>query len=468
MAVSDFQAVIFTSTTYLFFLAAMLLAYWSLGRRNQNLLLLVGSFVFYGFVTPWFCLLLATSIIVDFNCGKAIHRSLNGRKYLLISIGFNISLLAVFKYCNFFIENFIELFNILGFEPSISVLNIVLPVGISFYTFQTLSYTIDVYRGKLKPIDDFVAFSVFVSMFPQLVAGPIERATNMLPQILGQRQIDREDISRGVYLIFRGFVKKLVVADNVAIYVDKIFLLETANPLMIAVGSVGFGIQIYADFSAYTDIARGSARLFGFRLMENFRSPYLACSPSDFWRRWHISLSSWMRDYLYIPLRGSKTDSRRRLLAVLVVTMGLSGLWHGAAWNFVLWGLYHGLLLVIYHGLGFSGNVQPRTFPGRILAISIMFILTMAGWALFRTPSVEWLYQSLFGVDSIITTDSINSAVYFCALFAIFSLPLYLYKLPIYKIRYESAWILSCILVPLLLIVIFHQDNSDAFIYFQF
>lgn len=280
------------------------MAYWSLGRKNQNILLLVSSFIFYGYVTPWFCLLLASSIIVDFYCGKAIYVKANRKKYLLISIAFNLSLLAVFKYCNFFIENFIELFNLFEINPSISVLNIVLPVGISFYTFQTLSYTIDIYRGKLKPIDDFISFAVFVSLFPQLVAGPIERASNMLPQLLATRKISPADVSRGVYLIIRGYVKKLVVADNVAIYVDKIFLLENANPLMIAVGSVGFGIQIYADFSAYTDIARGLARLLGIRLMENFKSPYLAWSPSEFWRRWHISLSSWIRDYLYIPLCG--------------------------------------------------------------------------------------------------------------------------------------------------------------------
>lgn len=444
------------------------MAYWSLSRKNQNILLLVSSFIFYGYVTPWFCLLLASSIIVDFHCGKAIYVKANRKKYLLISIAFNLSLLAVFKYCNFFIENFIELFNLFEINPSISVLNIVLPVGISFYTFQTLSYTIDIYRGKLKPIDDFISFAVFVSLFPQLVAGPIERASNMLPQLLAARKISSADVSRGVYLIIRGYVKKLVVADNVAIYVDKIFLLENADPLMIAVGSVGFGIQIYADFSAYTDIARGLAKLLGIHLMENFKSPYLAWSPSDFWRRWHISLSSWIRDYLYIPLRGSQTSSKARLLVVLVVTMGLSGLWHGAAWNYVLWGLYHGLLLVIYHSLGFSGKVQPRTQTGRLVAVSIMFVLSMAGWSLFRTPSVEWLYNSLFGINAVVTTDSINSAVYLCALFAVFSLPLFLYKLPIHKIKFESAWVLCCVVLPLMLVIIFYQDNADAFIYFQF
>ena len=236
---------------------------------------------------------------------------------------------------------------------------------------------------------------------------------------------------------------------------------------MVAVGALGFGIQIYADFSAYTDIARGSARLLGIRLMENFKSPYLACSPSDFWRRWHISLSSWIRDYLYIPLRQAGSDSKARLLAVLVITMALSGLWHGAAWNFVFWGLYHGLLLVIYHSLGFSGDWRPATIPGRIVAIAIMFVLSMAGWALFRAPSIEWLYQSLFG-DVPISADSLHSAVYLCALFAVFSIPLFLYRLPTHRIKFQSAWALSCVLVPLMLIVIFHQDSADAFIYFQF
>ena len=459
---------IFTSITYLTFFAIVLLAYWSMNRKWQNILLLCGSFFFYGYITPWFCLLLAASIIVDFHCGKAIYRKINRKKYLILSIAFNLSLLAVFKYCNFFITNFIDLFNLIGIEPSITVLNILLPVGISFYTFQTLSYTIDIYRGKLKPVDDFIGFAVFVSFFPQLVAGPIERASNMLPQILAARNIDQADISQGIYLIMRGYVKKLVVADNVAIYVDKIFLLETGNPLIIAVGSAGFAIQIYADFSAYTDIARGSARLLGIHLMENFKSPYLAWSPSEFWRRWHISLSSWIRDYLYIPLLGSQSPTKVRALVILVVTMGLSGLWHGAAWNFVLWGLYHGLLLAIYHSLGFGGKTMPESLFGKLTAILIMLILTTFGWALFRTPNLNWLYLSLFGADATITAESIDSAVYLGALFVFFSLPLYLYRLPIQNIRLQSLWVLVCVILPIILITIFHQEGADAFIYFQF
>ena len=259
-----------------------------------------------------------------------------------------------------------------------------------------------------------------------------------------------------------------MVADNVAIYVDKIFLLETGNPLILAVGSAGFAIQIYADFSAYTDIARGSARLLGIHLMENFKSPYLAWSPSEFWRRWHISLSSWIRDYLYIPLLGSQSPTKVRALVILVITMGLSGLWHGAAWNFVVWGLYHGLLLAIYHSLGFGGKTMPESLPGKLVAILIMLILTTFGWALFRTPDLNWLYLSLFGADATITPESIDSAVYLGALFVFFSLPLYLYRLPIQNIRLQSLWVLLCVILPIVLITIFHQEGGDAFIYFQF
>jgi len=462
----------FTSFTYFIFFIGILICYWSLGWKKQNVLLLIGSFVFYGWVTPWFCLLLGTSIVVDYFCGLAIAKpnaSVQNRKgYLALSVCVNIGMLAVFKYFNFFIENVIEFLSLFHFQPSINVLSIALPVGISFYTFQTLSYTIDIYRGRIQPTRDFVGFAVFVSLFPQLVAGPIERARNMLPQILNPRKLSSPDLTRGFYLIMRGLVKKMVVADNVAIYVDKIFALETADPLMVATGSVGFGIQIYADFSAYTDIARGSARLMGFHLMENFKSPYLAWSPSDFWRRWHISLSTWIRDYLYIPLGGSKSGSRLKLLSVLIITMGLSGLWHGAAWNFVAWGLYHGLLLVIYHVLGFGGKWEPGSILGKSFAIGVMLILTMVGWSLFRTPSLEWLFVSLFGSQAFVTTDSINNAVYIAVLFALYSVPLLLYRIPLDKIRIQSVWIFVCVVIPLVLIEIFHRDAADDFIYFQF
>jgi len=460
--------VIFTSFVFVTFLIVVLMAYWSLNRQNQNLFLLVSSFIFYGFVTPWICLLLASSIIVDFFCGKAIYvdRS-NNKKYLFISIAFNLTLLAVFKYFNFFIESITRFFALFDMHPSLTVLNIALPVGISFYTFQTLSYTIDIYRGKLKPTSDFISFAVFVSFFPQLVAGPIERASNMLPQILSDRDIDGSDIRSGIYLIMRGFVKKLVVADNIAVYVDKIFLLEQAGVLMVAVGSIGFGLQIYADFSAYTDIARGTAKLLGIRLMENFRSPYFAWSPSEFWRRWHISLSTWIRDYLYIPLGGSRAKSRARLLMILIITMALSGLWHGADWHFVAWGIYHGFLLVIYHSIGFTGNTAPANRLGHLAAVGIMFVLTVVGWSLFRTPDLGWLYSSVQGTQATLS-DNINNAVYLIALFIFYALPLGFYKFSLHKIKLDSLWILLCILLPLVVIVIFHRDSANAFIYFQF
>jgi len=286
--------VVFNSWEYSGFLLSVFAIYWILARKSyQNVLLLVGSYIFYGYIHPWFCILIATSTIVDYFCGLAMARFTSKKLFFLItSLVCNLGLLGFFKYFNFFTENFINAANNLGFHLHPSSLKIFLPVGISFYTFQTLSYTIDIYRGKLRPRGNFIDFALFVSFFPQLVSGPIERAGRLLPQIEKARKFDWGFISSAFPLLIKGYLKKLVIADNVAVYVDKIFMLEHPTMLLLIAGAVAFAVQIYADFSAYTDIARASARFLGFELIENFDSPYLAVSPSDFWRRWHISFST--------------------------------------------------------------------------------------------------------------------------------------------------------------------------------
>ena len=317
--------------------------------RLQNGILLIASYVFYGFWDWRFLALLFVSTVVDYNLALLIEKSESPgeRKALLAaSICVNLGILGFFKYFGFFAESFASLLNSFGFQSSTPFFNIVLPVGISFYTFQTMSYTIDVYRRKLPATRNFFDFALFVSFFPQLVAGPIERATKLLPQVLQPRKFSQSNFVEGFYLIILGLFKKVVIADNMAPIVNYIFSrdVSTLSGAEVLVGVYAFAFQIYGDFAGYTDIARGVAKWLGFDLMLNFRMPYFATSPSDFWQRWHISLSSWLRDYLYIPLGGNRQGT---LLTYrnLMLTMVLGGLWHGAAWTFVAWGFFHGLIL---------------------------------------------------------------------------------------------------------------------------
>ena len=372
---------IFTSFAYLVFLAIVFVAYWLIRNRTwQNILLLACSYLFYGYIHPWFCILIAASTVVDYFCGIGMGKfAAKRRLFLVLSLCTNLGMLGFFKYFHFFTDSFISLADNLGLQLHERTWQIMLPWGISFYTFQTLSYTIDVYRGKLEPRKNFLDFALFVSFFPQLTAGPIERASRLLPQIEKKRSWDWDMFLAAWPLFVRGYLKKMVIADNVALYVDKIYMLESPTLLLLIAGSIAFAIQIYADFSAYTDIARASAKLLGFELMKNFDSPYLVISPSDFWKRWHISFSSWIQDYLYIPLGGSRVKSQFKFALILLVTLGLSGLWHGAAWHFVAWGIFHAIILFVYHRLGITGKWNPLSKIKRLAAWLLMFCLTIMG-----------------------------------------------------------------------------------------
>lgn len=341
--------------------------------------------------------------------------------FVTVSIVVNLSILGFFKYFNFFAESFVDLsVSLFGIEPNALTLDIVLPVGISFYTFQTMSYTIDVYRKQLKASNDLKEFAAFVSFFPQLVAGPIERGKHLLPQFQVHRVFPSYDkIQEGIWLIAWGLFKKLVIADNVALVANTVFAPydngEFGNAptdgftLLIAV--YAFAIQIYCDFSGYTDIARGTAKLFGFDLMVNFRLPYFAADPSSFWRRWHISLSTWLRDYLYIPLGGNR-DGNWNTYRNLSLTMLLGGLWHGAAWNFVIWGIYHGALLSVYRALGI--DTEKRGYPRwkRLLMTIFFFQLTCVGWLIFRAQNTETIGLFLYHIftNPVVSADTIDFA----------------------------------------------------------
>jgi alginate O-acetyltransferase complex protein AlgI len=392
---------LFNSLEFAIFLPLVFIVYWSLQRFSlvvRNLFLAAMSCVFYGWWDYRFLSLIALSAVVDFVVAPFLHKESDKRRRLVllsVSVGTNLGVLAAFKYFNFFKDSFAELMLLVGFRPSMPTLDILLPVGISFYTFQTLSYTIDVYRGRMTPTRDFVAFFAFVSFFPQLVAGPIERAQNLLPQFLERRKFVLSDSRDGLRRMLLGFLKKVVVADNLAPHVDEIFgNYSTCDSSTLLVGVFLFAMQIYCDFSGYSDIAIGTARLFGFELTQNFAYPYFSRNFGEFWSRWHISLSSWFRDYLYIPLGGNRATRLRRAINI-IVTFSVSGLWHGANWTYVVWGLLNGLYYVPYVFMGqrdkTTGVVaEGRLFPGvrDVVNISITFSATLLAWVFFRSPTL--------------------------------------------------------------------------------
>jgi alginate O-acetyltransferase complex protein AlgI len=424
--------VIFHSLDFIFFFVAVTAVYWMLPHRAQNLLLLLASYFFYGYIHPWFLILIASSTVVDYCAARGMEAWPHDRKrFLWLSVISNFGMLGFFKYFNFFVENVAATLGAVGLAVDEPVLRILLPVGISFYTFQAMSYTIDVYRGELHARRSLLDLAVFISFFPHLVAGPIQRASFLLPQVETRRKFSAEKARTGFILICWGYFKKLVIADNVGIIANKVFALADPTFYILWAGVFAFAIQIYADFSAYTDIARGTSRWLGFELTENFDHPYMARSPADFWRRWNISLSSWFRDYVYIPLGGSRGGMRAWLRNVLV-TFLLSGLWHGASWNYVLWGLYHGLLLVITRAS--SPARQPDRRRAAWLAVPqivSMFILTLVGWLLFRETELSAILRDLklspFGAPEL---DRWTGAYLFLLAF--------LYSIPLWV---QSVWV---------------------------
>ncbi len=473
---------IFTSFDFVFFLIMLYAIYWIAGRKKiQNPILLVAGYIFYGWITPWFCILLFISSMIDYFIGRGMRAieetgttklkvgafSISKKGLLVLSLISNLTFLGFFKYFNFFVENVASALSSIGFHPHVTTLQIILPVGISFYTFQSLAYILDVYWGKFQARRNIVDYMLFVSFFPQLVAGPIERAPHMLPQIERERKFSWSQFSFAIPFLVRGFLKKLVIADNVAIYADKVFMLDHPTVFMLIAGALAFTIQIYADFSAYTDIARGSATLFGFNLIKNFEHPYLAISPSDFWRRWHISFSSWIRDYLYIPLGGSKKVTMFGYGMVLIISMGLSGFWHGASWHFVFWGLYYAVLIFMYRALGFGGKWHPQTKPGTVVAWFIMMCFTVFGWILFRTPDMQWLANVFKQAVAGFSGDSLVVGLDIIAFVILYSIPLFLFML-LDKVV-DNRWIHATVYgLSIVALMIFFRDAGRDFIYFHF
>ena len=421
---------LFNSLEFLLFLPTVFAVYWILniwtnrprGLQAQNLLLLIASYVFYGWWDWRFLSLIAFSTLVDFAVGIQIAkanareipieaddsvRSRTAKRWLGVSLVVNLGLLGYFKYANFFIENWIDAWSAVGVHMDPWTLKVILPVGISFYTFQTLSYSIDIYRRKLLPTTNLIEFAAFVSFFPQLVAGPIERASALLPQIASRRNFDYQEGVSGLRLILWGMFKKVVVADTCAIYVNDVFAnyTEYSGPTLM-MGAVFFAFQIYGDFSGYSDIAIGTARLFGIKLMTNFKTPYFSRDIAEFWRRWHISLSTWFRDYLYIPLGGSRMGKWRAIRNTFVIFL-VSGFWHGANWTFIIWGLIHALLFLPLLLSGRNrrnvGDIQGLPTVRELGGMFTTFAAVTVAWVFFRADSVgdAFAYIGNFGSDGL-------------------------------------------------------------------
>ncbi|MEM7271538.1 MAG: MBOAT family protein [Actinomycetota bacterium] len=467
---------VFNSIEFGVFLLVVLGLYWALPHRAQNSLLLAASYFFYGWWDWRFLGLLAFSTVVDYLVGQGLGQTTDDgrrKRLLTVSILTNLGVLGVFKYLGFFADSLDRALEGVGLSPLAPTVAIVLPVGISFYTFQSMSYTIDVYRGRLAPVRDPLDFALYVSFFPQLVAGPIERATSLLPQISHRRRRpDREALAEGALLIVIGLVKKVVVADVAAGLVNSTFDRSAdAGGLELLVAVYAFAIQIYGDFSGYSDIARGSAKLLGIELMVNFRQPYLATTVTDFWRRWHISLSTWLRDYLYIPLGGNRREPRRTYLNLMTVML-LGGLWHGSAWTFVAWGLLHGAYLAGERRLGI-GEPEPLRSGSGILGLFATFHLVGLAWIFFRADGFGQAMDVLVGIATmragpVPVVAVINVLVGLGGIIAVLDLAQYLRNDETGIRRLHPAFQGAFVGVAVGLIILTSGGEGEPFVYFQF
>ncbi len=476
----------FNSIPYLVYLPLVFAVYWLLpARKWQNVFLLAASYFFLGFVQPWFAGLILAVSSANYLAGLAMQRWPRHRRLILVlALVFSLGVLGYFKYADFFLNNVAALLQAIGLPTFRSSLSVMLPVGISFYTFQALAYTVDVYRGRVQAQRDFIDFCLFISFFPQLVAGPIERSGDLMPQVENRRRATPAMINHGLLLLCWGFFKKLVIADNTGLIAYKVFSLSHPGFYLVWAGVFAFAIQILADFWAYTDIARGSALLLGFRLSRNFDHPYFATSPADFWRRWHMSLSYWLRDYVYIPLGGSRVPPARGA-GNIMLTFLLSGLWHGASWNFVIWGGYHGLLVLAQRWLRHLAarvrfTVAAWLRPGvsgmqRLLTFGLVCI----GWLLFRVTDTDRLLGFFLLTPGQADPADARIAAYLFFLSLLYSLPIWLHGLAhLHWMRHhhlddtlpvavrKARPLLMALL--LLAILVLRSPEPSTFIYFQF
>ncbi|MGY8988063.1 MAG: MBOAT family O-acyltransferase [Flavobacteriales bacterium] len=480
---------LFNSIEFGIFLPSIFIIYWFVTKKiqHQNILILLSSYLFYGWWDWRFLGLIFFSTIIDFLIGKSLEKKKGvvTRKYLLwSSVLMNIGFLGFFKYYNFFIDNFIYAFSTVGIELSYQSLNIILPVGISFYTFQTLSYTIDIYKRKLKPTTDFITFAAFVSFFPQLVAGPIERASNLLPQFKKNRIFDYNQATDGMRQILWGFFKKIVIADNCAEYANLIFNNSADyGGSTLVIGAIFFTFQIYGDFSGYSDIAIGTAKLFGFNLMQNFSFPYFSRDIAEFWRRWHISLSTWFRDYLYIPLGGSRGSNYHKIRNVFIVFL-VSGFWHGANWTFIFWGglnaiYFIPIMLMNRNRSNLDTIAHNKLFPNvnEFFSMLLTFGLTVFAWIFFRSEDLNHAFNYIGTIfsNTLFTIPEIKLEIKLVVIFLLilfFLIIEWFGRESKYAIEYfmkKWKWHYRYLYYYVILItIIFFSGKNEEFIYFQF
>jgi alginate O-acetyltransferase complex protein AlgI len=473
---------LFNSPEFLVFLVIVFVTYWKLNHRNQNILLVIASYVFYGWWDWRFLILIFISTLFDFTLGKKIEETNDEKKrktYLFFSLGASLILLGIFKYFNFFALSAQALLMSLGFQNvSLTTLNVVLPVGISFYTFQTMSYCIEIYQRKTRATYNFIDFMGFVSFFPQLVAGPIERASHLIGQFTTERVFDRTKADDGLRQILWGFFKKIVVADNLAIVVNNIYAdpnVYNGGELFLA--TIFFAFQIYCDFSGYSDIALGTGKLFGFNLSRNFAYPYFSRNISEFWHRWHITLSSWFRDYVFIPLGGSRVVTKSHYITNIIITFTLSGLWHGANWTFVLWGFLNGLYYIPYIlAPGFFNKEKSKKFESAaslkdLPTILTTFILVSISWVFFRSSSVNEALQIIYRIFNSFSLSAFNGNLKQIAIVLVLLLIEWSQRdkehpLVIGDIPKTFRWLIYFVVLGAILF--YGEFNYTPFIYFQF
>lgn len=485
----------FNSLDFAIFFPLVFILYWVFSKnlKQRNAFILIVSYIFYGWWNWKFLSLIIISSFVDYFVGKKLGKEENQKKrkwLLVLSLFVNLGFLVYFKYFNFFIESFVDAFSLFGKELEISTLNIILPVGISFYTFQTLSYTVDIYKKKFQPTNDIVAFFAFVAFFPQLVAGPIERASHLLPQFFEKYKFNYQQVKSGLLLMLWGLFKKMIIADRVALLVNETYNnVGSYYGMEFVVGTIFFAFQIYCDFSGYSDIAIGASRTMGFDLMKNFDSPYFSKSITEFWRRWHISLSTWFRDYVYIPLGGSRGGKYRTYLNLFLVFL-ISGIWHGAAMTFVIWGAVHGVIIVLEKATGsFRKNIfqkiklTKKSIVGRFFFMTVTFVIVCFAWIFFRANSLADAFAivgKVFTFDkgektiiSEIGMDASNfyAALVFIALMIVFEI---IHKRKSMVVTLAKQNILVrwgfYIIAALVLVTfgIYGSYDESQFIYFQF
>lgn len=465
----------FTSYSFYIFFLIVLALYWVVQKQRwQNFILLASSAVFYGWLAPWHTAVLFISIAIDYYLAIAMERwKARSAMFVWVGVVVNIGLLASVKYYHLFNESLFAFVQNIGYSGDVFISRVILPLGVSFYVLKKISYLVEVYRGTLKVNRDFIAFAAYISFFPQVFSGPIDRPNKFLSQLEKPRAWSSSNFYNAWQLILMGLFKKIVIANTVIVFVDQIFLMKEPSKIFLLVGGLGFTLQIIADFSSYTDLSRGFAYLLGLQTSENFNSPYLAYTPSDFWNRWHISFSSWLRDYVFFPARRilMKAKGLPLLISQIIpplLTMFVSGLWHGTGSTFIVWGLYYGVLIVIYQSLGIRGDWKPVRQPARFLAWLLMFFFIAFGWVIFRAGSISWLWNVLLHAPVYVNSNELIASFVLIVMIAFYASPLFIkYIIDHYWPKRVNMQALYFSLAVITMIV-FIKSSSPDFIYFQF